>query len=42
MKMFHQILLIFIELKFTDLDTCSEYGYGGSDFSEDEINLFPG
>lgn len=28
------------ELKFADLDACSEYGYSGSDFSEDEINLF--
>lgn len=28
------------DLKFTDLDACSEYGYGGSDLSEDEINFF--
>ncbi|XP_022785672.1 ETS-related transcription factor Elf-1-like isoform X2 [Stylophora pistillata] len=28
------------DLKFTDLDACSEYGYGGSDLSDDEINFF--
>lgn len=32
----------FLELKFTDLDACSEYGYCSSDFSEDDINLFQG
>jgi len=36
------MLHIFTELKFADLDACSEYGYSGSDFSEDEINLFQG
>ncbi|XP_078348376.1 uncharacterized protein LOC144633369 [Oculina patagonica] len=28
------------ELKFTDLDACSEYGYGSADLSDDEISFF--
>lgn len=36
------VTTIITDLKFTNLDACSEYGYGGSDLSEDEINFFQG